>query len=50
MTPEFELALREQMLSVLTGASPDDYAWPDDKEAYAWRMIRWGCALPIRKS
>lgn len=47
MTPEFELALRGQMLSVLTGASPDDYAWPGDKEAYAWRMIRWEADVPL---
>ena len=47
MTPEQELILRQQMLSVLSGASPDDYAWPGDKEAYAWRLIRWEADVPL---
>lgn len=47
MTPEQERALIAQMQSVLAGASPDAYVWPDDREVYGWRLIRWEADVPL---
>ena len=47
MTPENERMLLEQMQAVLDGASPDQYAWPDDREVYGWRLIRWEADVPL---
>lgn len=47
MTPENERALCGQMAAVLDGASPDQFAWPDDREVFGWRLIRWEADVPL---
>lgn len=47
MTLERERYLLRAITALLTGAAPLDTSWPDDKEAYAWRVIRWEADMPL---
>ena len=47
MTLHRECSLVEAMLALLGGESPQGFDWPDEKEAYAWRMIRWESDMPL---
>lgn len=45
MTAERDLI--QQMAAVLAGADPGSYGWPGDREAYAWRLLRWEADVPM---
>lgn len=45
MTHETEYALSHAMADLLSGRAPD--AWPDTREVYAWRALRWEADLPL---
>jgi len=47
MTLERDRYLLRAMTALLTGAAPLDTAWPDEKEAFAWRVIRWEADMPL---
>ena len=45
MTAERELV--QQMAAVLSGADPSAFAWPGEKEVYAWLLLRWESDVPM---
>ncbi len=47
MEPERERALARQMEALLRGDCPPDAAWPDSREAYAWRLMRLETDMPL---
>lgn len=47
MTLECERYLLRAMTALLAGAAPLDTVWPDEKEAFAWRVIRWEADMPL---
>lgn len=36
-----EQRLSKQLYSVLTGDDAGSYSWPGEREAFAYRIIRW---------
>ena len=47
MTFQREGSLARAMSALLEGENPQGFDWPDEKEAYAWRMIRWESDMPL---
>ena len=47
MTLQRECSLSAAMSALLAGETPQGFAWPDEKEAYAWRVIRWESDMPL---
>ena len=47
MTFQREGSLAQAMSALLAGEIPQGFDWPDEKEAYAWRMIRWESDMPL---
>ncbi len=45
MAAERELA--QHMAELLAGKAVAGYTWPGEKEAYAWRLIRWEADVPL---
>ena len=49
MNPDMERELPGQMSRVLDGADASALSWPDDKDVYAWRLIRWEADVPLEE-
>ena len=47
MTFQREGSLAQAMSALLAGEIPQGFDWPDEKEAYAWRVIRWESDMPL---
>ena len=42
-----EQTLSRQLTEVLEGADASAMTWPDQREAYAWRLLRWEADQPL---